>query len=131
MVPDKINGAPQLFFGEMDHHSNESLAHFKDRKADRALALRYSGVLAELTGFAQFQMLVVVSDTNDPIGRIRKLIDVTNAASAESLFAFTLAPWLINDPDGAIWFGDGIFPDGSSLTPSEHHGLKRLDQIAF
>jgi hypothetical protein len=124
-----INGASRLFFGELDHHSNESLAHFKDRKADRALALRYSGVLPELTGFAQFQMLVVVSDSKDPIGRVRKLIGVTNAAFAGSFFAFTLAPWLINDPDGAIWFGDGIFPDDSSRTPSEHHGLKRLDQL--
>ena len=126
-----INGASQLFFGEMDHHSNESLAHFKDKKADRALALRYSGVLPELTGFAQFRMLVVVSDTTDPIGRVRKLIGVTKTASAEGLFAFTLAPWLINDPDGAIWFEDGVFPNDSSLKPSEHRGLKRLDQIAF
>lgn len=125
-----INGAPQLFFGELDHHSNESLAHFKDRKADRALALRYSGLLPELTGFAQFQMLVVVSDTNDPISRAQKLIDVTNTASAESLFAFTLAPWLLNDQGGAIWFADGLTPECPSLTYTDHDGLKRLDQLA-
>lgn len=125
-----INGASQLFFGEMDHHSNESLAHFKDRKADRALTLRYSGLLPELTGFAHFQMLVVVSDTNDPISRVRKLIDVTNTASAESLFAFTLAPWLINDPTGSIWFADGLPPEHPSLTSTKHDRLKRLDQLA-
>lgn len=55
---------------------------FKDRKADRALALRFSGVLAELTAFAKFQVLVVVSDTKDPIGRIHKLMDVTNTRPA-------------------------------------------------
>lgn len=126
----RINGTPQLFFGELDHHGNESLAHFKDHKADRALALRYSGVLPEVTGFAQFQMLVVVSDTTDPIGRVRKLMDVANTAYAASLFAFTLAPWLLNDPSGAIWFGGGLPPEHPSLIPTEHHGLKRLDQLA-
>jgi hypothetical protein len=124
-----INGASQLFFGELDHDSNESLAHFSDRKVDRTLALRYSGVLPELTGFAQFKMLVVVSDPNDPIGRIRKLIDVTSKASATSLFAFTLAPWLLNDSGGSIWFANGPSLENPSLKRTEHSDLKRIDQL--
>jgi hypothetical protein len=48
----------------------------------------------------------------------------------QSLFAFTFAPWLLSDPSGPIWFADGIPPEHPSLIPTEHRGLKRLDQLA-
>jgi hypothetical protein len=75
-----VNGAPQLFFGEFDRNSNESVMHFAERKAKRARALSWSSVLPELTGFRAFRMLIVVADKKDPIGRIRKLMEATTKA---------------------------------------------------
>jgi hypothetical protein len=124
----RVNGARQLFFGELDHNSNESIAHFKDRKANRAVSLAYSGFLPELTGYESFLTLVVVADTKDPLGRIGKLVEAAKSAHAADLLAFTVAPWLHKNPTGRIWFSRGRTPKSASLDSSTHE-LSRFEDF--
>jgi hypothetical protein len=126
----EVKGTPYLFFGELDHNSNESLAHFQNRKAHRARVFDHSNGLHVLTGFATFRMLVIIADAKDPLGRMRKLIAATKRAGASHLIAFTLMPWLLSDPSGLIWFADGMMPTRESLAAGKHRGLKRFEQLA-
>ncbi|HEX7709187.1 MAG TPA: replication-relaxation family protein [Thermoanaerobaculia bacterium] len=121
--------APRLIFAELDRSANESLAHFVEHKAQRTLALEASGLLRDLTGFDQTLTLVVVAEATDAISRIEKLMEATSAAGAGSLFAFTVAEWLHEDPAGGIWFSGSVRPSGRQKEKSHHEGLRTFDEL--
>jgi hypothetical protein len=61
---------------------------------------------------------------------MQKLIEATRRAGSSHVLAFTLMPWLLRNPSGAIWFADGARPEHQSLAAEEHRGLKKLEELA-
>lgn len=103
---------PVLVFLEHDR-GQESLEHFRAAKIERYAELSVRPELAEdLLGFSKFEVWVTVLDARfrRPRHRLATLSREVTLAGAESLFLFSLAGWVHDDPRGARWYRDGDVP---------------------
>ena len=111
---------PRLTFGEHDR-GHEPLERFSDRKL-RAYT-RLAALSDELLGVSDFRVNVTVTDvrTQNPIARLRQLMEVTRNFGALDLFRFTLGGWLYTSPCESIWFDTP--PTGNSVRRQDHDRL--------
>jgi hypothetical protein len=137
-LPNAINGLPlpqpdfvlvrqqgaasALVFGEVDR-GHEPLATFARVKSERYAGLAASpDVLARLTGFRSFEVWVVV-DCEQPVERLTTLLATTQRTYGASMLRFTVFPWALDAPAGAIWFDVEHAPTHASLNRLEHANL--------
>ena len=118
---------PVVVFGEHDR-GNEPLVRFVERKV--ALYSKLAGVAEDVIGVPRFRVDVSVIDvqSNNPIARLRQLMDATNAYGAGDLFRFTLGGWLYAYPNEAIWFARS--PETQSVAWRNHEGLVGSEKSA-
>ena len=116
-----IDGRPQLVFLEHDR-GQEAPASFAARKTMRYQLLLDRGLAPELFGFERFTVLVTITDParNRPLERLRALQDVSAAAS---MMRFSLASWVIANPEAAVWFGPQTPVGSTALEVERHAGL--------
>jgi hypothetical protein len=114
-------GQPHLVFLEHDR-GQEAPASFAERKATGYQLLLDLGLAPELFGFETFSVLVTVTDPSHerPFDRVRALQEVSAAAS---MMRFSLAPWVEERPDAAVWFGPETPIRSTSANPDDHAGL--------
>jgi Replication-relaxation len=113
-------GRPHLVFLEHDR-GQEAPASFAERKATRYQLLLDLDLAPELFGFETFSVLVTIVDPTRerPFDRLRALQDV----SAASMMRFTLATWVRERPDAAVWFAPETPIRTTSVNPDDHAGL--------
>ncbi len=114
-------GRPQLVFLEHDR-GQEAPASFAERKATRYQLLLDLGLVGELFGFETFSVLVTITDPSHerPFDRVRELQEVSAAAP---MMRFSLALWVEDRPDAAVWFGPETPIRSTSANPDDHAGL--------
>lgn len=114
--------ASSLIFGEVDR-GHEPLATFARVKSERYAGLAASPDLLErLTGFRSFEVWVVV-ESAQPLERLSALLAATRRTYGASMMRFTLSPWALDAPTGAIWFDVEHAPAHTSLHRLEHANL--------
>ena len=96
---------PRLVFGELDRGS-EPVQRFARRKVDAYRSLRADRSCERLTGFASFEVWVVVSNVaaERPLRRIAVLQETVRSRFASEGFRFTLLDWVMAAPEQPIWF---------------------------
>ena len=117
----KIAGRPELVFLEHDR-GQEAPASFAERKTARYQLLVDLGLTPELFDFDGFTVLVTITDPahGRPFDRLRVLQAVSAAAP---MMRFSLASWVLDQPDGAVWFTPETRVESASLDPAAHAGL--------
>ncbi|MGZ5455098.1 MAG: hypothetical protein ACXW4P_03970 [Thermoanaerobaculia bacterium] len=119
-------GATSLVFGEVDR-GHEPLATFARVKSERYAGLAASpDVLVRLTGFRSFEVWVVV-DCEQPFERLTALLAATQRTYGASMVRFTVSPWALDAPTGAIWFDVEHAPAHASPNRLEHANLMGSD----
>lgn len=115
--------ASALVFGEVDR-GHEPLATFARVKSERYAGLAASpAVLEQLTGFRSFEVWVVVDNAQQPVERLTALHAATQRTYGASMLRFTVFPWALDAPTGAIWFDVEHAPAHASLHRLEHANL--------
>jgi hypothetical protein len=114
-------GRPHLVFLEHDR-AQEAPASFAERKTMRYQLLLDLGLAPELFGFESYSVLVTIADPSHdrPFDRLRVLQEVSAAAP---MMRFTLASWVEQRPDAAVWFAPDTPVRHSSTNPADHEGL--------
>lgn len=120
----RLQGATSaLVFGEVDR-GHEPLATFARVKSERYAGLAASpDVLAQLTGFRSFEVWVVVDSAQQPVERLTALHAATRRTYGASMLRFTVFPWALDAPTGAIWFDAEHAPAHASRHRLEHANL--------
>lgn len=114
--------ASSLIFGEVDR-GHEPLPTFARVKSERYAGLAASpDVLERFTGFRSFDVWVMV-DHAQPLERLTALLAATRRTYGASMLRFSIRPWVLDAPTGAIWFDVEHAPAHASLNRLEHANL--------
>jgi hypothetical protein len=115
-------GAEQIVFGEHDR-GTEGIASFVEKKIARYDALaQFPDLCIEQFGLSTFRVDVTVIDTEhqDPMQRLRALIDAASIAMHPEVFRFTLGGWLYAYTSENVWFSSERVPANDSLHWPDH-----------
>jgi len=115
-------GAETIVFGEHDRGTGD-IATFVERKIALYDALaQFPDLCTEQFGLARFRVDVTVIDAKhqDPMKRLRAMLDAASSAMHPELFRFTLGGWLYAYTSENLWFSSARAPVNDSLHWPDH-----------
>jgi len=122
VLVEEQNGGPTIVFGEHDRGTG-TIATFIKRKLDIYSALAsFPDVCAKKFGVASFRVDVTVIDVEEqnPMRRLRAMIEAAEASTHPELFRFTLGGWLYAYTNENVWFSVSRVPVKDSLHFPDH-----------
>lgn len=122
VLVEEEGGVQTIVFGEHDRGTG-TIAAFIARKIELYAGLAsFPDIVAKELGVARFRVDVTVIDVErqNPLGRLRALIDAAAASTHPELFRFTLGGWLYAYTNENVWFSSARVPEIDSLHFPDH-----------
>jgi hypothetical protein len=122
VLVEKEHGVPIVVFGEHDRGTG-SIATFIKRKLDLYAALAsFPDVCGKKLGVASFRVDIAVIDVEaqNPMRRLRAMIEAAEASTHPDLFRFTFGGWLYAYTNENVWFSASRVPVKDSIHFPDH-----------
>ncbi len=122
VLVEEDGGVQTIVFGEHDRGTG-TITAFIERKIELYAALAsFPKVVATTLGVASFRVDVTVIDVEhqNPMGRLRAMIEAAEASTHPELFRFTLGGWLYAYTNENVWFSVSRVPVKDSLHFPDH-----------